>query len=316
MRLSKAIEGFLLEITAAGYNPNTISNYRFYLRLLTEQIGDIPIEAIKSEHLVAFMAWLQTKYTPRKRQHLAPASIDNAWKGIRSFFRWAHNTLGVPRPDLHLPRPRYEAPEIQPFTEEEIRALLKATEYTREARGKRRKGYVQRRPTALRDKAILLLLLDTGIRSGEFCRLRVQDVDLETGAVFIRAFRSGRKTKSRFVYLGRKARRALWRYLASRGNPLPEEPLFLTNEMRPFSQAVLRHLLRRLGERAGVPNVYPHRFRHTFAIQYLRNGGDVFTLQRLLGHSSLDMVRRYLHIVRSDLETAHRTASPVDRWRL
>jgi site-specific recombinase XerD len=78
----------------------------------------------------------------------------------------------------------------------------------------------------------------------------------------------------------------------------------------------IRHLLVNLGTRAGVSNVHPHRFRHSFAILSLRAGMDVFTLQRLLGHSSLDMVRHYLDIVEADVSEAHRRASPVDNWRL
>jgi integrase/recombinase XerD len=78
----------------------------------------------------------------------------------------------------------------------------------------------------------------------------------------------------------------------------------------------LLHMLNHLGDRVGVQGVHPHRFRHTFAIEYLRNGGDVFTLQRLLGHSSLDICNRYLQIVKSDIGEAHKRASPADRWRL
>ncbi len=82
----------------------------------------------------------------------------------------------------------------------------------------------------------------------------------------------------------------------------------------PFTRDNLGNLLKRIGDRAGVSNIHPHRFRHTFAINYLRNGGNVFALQAMLGHTTLDMVKRYLQIMQIDLEREQQKASPVDNW--
>jgi integrase/recombinase XerD len=95
-----------------------------------------------------------------------------------------------------------------------------------------------------------------------------------------------------------------------------DQPLFQVDTGGQMDKDNVLHLLYAIGERGKVHDVHPHRFRHTFAIQYLRNGGDVFTLQRLLGHTSLEMTRRYLDLAMIDDERAHKKASPVDNWRL
>lgn len=113
------------------------------------------------------------------------------------------------------------------------------------------------------------------------------------------------------MVIGNTARRALWLYIAHREK---EFPTHLTDRLFPMTKMAVRFMLNRLAKRAGVTDVHPHRFRHSFAIWYLRGGGDIFTLQRILGHSSLDMVSYYLEYAQTDVASAHRRASPLDRW--
>ncbi len=117
--------------------------------------------------------------------------------------------------------------------------------------------------------------------------------------------------------MGKSARRFLWRYLADRedGND-PGAPLFTGKLNRPFNRDALRQLINSLGAKVGIKKCHPHRFRHTFAINYLRNGGNILSLQEMLGHEKLDTVRIYAKVAEVDLEKTQRSASPADNWRL
>lgn len=309
MLLSKAIEYFKICKLADGYSPSTMEVYGWALTRLLDYTGDNDPGEITLEQLRRFMLYMRDEYIPTRpggsTAPLSPSSLENLWKAIRSFFGWAEEELGIARPDLRLAKPPNPPKEIDAFSHQEIQALLAACE---------RDHLGRTRPTGRRDKAIVMLLLDTGLRVGELARLKIEDVKQEK--VYVSPWRSGRKTRSRFVYLGRSTTRAIFRYLLDREGHNEQEPLVVTNHGREMDRNNIRHMVVRLGKRAGVQNAYPHRFRHTFAIQYLRNGGDVFTLQRLLGHSTLEMVRRYLQLADQDAAEAHRVASPVDRWRL
>ncbi len=90
-------------------------------------------------------------------------------------------------------------------------------------------------------------------------------------------------------------------HLVSRAPYQSDYPMFITRTGRRFDPKTARTLIHRIGKRAGIANGTPHRFRHTFAIMYLRNGGDVFTLRRLLGHSSLRTVQKHLSLATNDI---------------
>lgn len=320
MKFEKALEGFEIARIAEGYSEATIERYGYSLRLFNNHLGDIELQEIEYKDLQSFFHFLRTEYVPNrangKTNPLSTASMYSIWKAIRSFFNWAEADLGLQRPDNQLKAPRYSSAEIQPYTQKEIGALLKACEFTASTKVNGRVAYKQKRATGIRDRAIVLTLLDTGLRASEICRLDVENVNLEIGELRIHPFGAGQKTKPRTVFAGKASKKALWHLLAGRKVIDGSDPLLLTIQERRMNRHNLRSMLRRLGQRAGVAKVHAHRFRHTFAIQYLRNSGDVFSLQRLLGHSTLSMVNRYLALASSDVAKAHRLASPVDCWRL
>jgi integrase/recombinase XerD len=319
--LSQATEGMLVYKKASGKSPNTIADYRTQLKKLQMFFpDDPPLASVTRDQLINFLAWLHDGYIskslgciPRPPTRLSPKSILNIHTCLSALWSWAVEVGLVEKNIVRtIEPPEITDPVIEPLAQEQITAILKACEYS--AAWGNRPTTANRRPTADRDRAIVLLLLDTGLRASELCNIRISDVNL--GSNNIRVL--GKGNKERVVYFGKRTSKALWKYTVPR---LSDGKSFLfvaggDDDPRQMNRCVLNKLLRRIGERAGVTNVYPHRFRHTFAITYLRNGGDVFTLQELLGHSDLKMVRRYAHIAQTDCESAHKKASPVDNWKL
>jgi integrase/recombinase XerD len=281
-----------------------------------------PFVSITRDQLVAFFAWLQDEYVcvanghnQRKPIHLSLKTILNIHVALSALWTWAVNEGLVEKNIVRtIDAPRVQPPVIETFVKEQIEALLKACD--RSAKWKTKESIASERPTADRDRAIVLLLLDSGIRAQELCDIRFGEINLGNNNIKVK----GKGSKERIAYFGKRTAKALWKYVLPRLNTSkPEDRLFLVgspDDAREMDRHVLCKLLQRIGERAGVPNVHPHRFRHSFAITYLRNGGDVFTLQSLLGHSDLTMVKHYARIAQTDCAKVHQTASPVDNWRL
>jgi len=315
--LSQAIKLFLIARQADSYSPSTVAQYKWALDKFVA-LGDKKLKDVTTDDIRLFLSYLQTDYKSKRSntEKLGSTSLFHAWKAVRAFYKWICPEFGLPNPSAKLPQPRYMSAVIVPFKQEEVKALIKACDRTAPSKkSEARKTFAMKRPTSTRDHAIVLVLLDTGLRVSELCRLMMSDCDLQSGSLVVRPFGAGMKSRSRVVPLGGAARKALALYVIGREGTR-DEPLFQLEKGGEMNKGNVLHLLYALGERAGIHNVHPHRFRHTFAIQYLRNGGDLFTLQRLLGHTSLEMTRRYLDLAQIDDEKAHKKASPVDNWRL
>jgi integrase/recombinase XerD len=213
---------------------------------------------------------------------------------LSTLFNWASKELNIASLLKNVPSPRFKIPPVEPCTQIEVQAMLKVCLFSKDVQPSNRKNFVMRLPYGHRDQAIILVLLDTGLRAMELCSLKIGRVEPKTGKVEIKHGASGgaKGGKGRTVYLGKAARRSLWRYLVDREDGDDTTAyMFASKNDRPFNPSSLRQLIQGIADRAAVKNAYPHKFRHTFT--YLRSGGDVFTLQSILGHSTLDMVRRY-----------------------
>ena len=225
-----------------------------------------------------------------------PGGRHGHYRALKTFLRWYENE--TERVDWRNPIGKVEPPivplaPLDPVSVETIKAMIQSDG--------------QNGLTNARDKAALLFLLDTGARLAEFLALNKEDVNLITGTVQIR---SGKGRKPRNVYMGEKARQTLKRYLRERRDYNPA--LWVGKSGERLTESGLRMMLRRRSARAGVCVPSPHDFRRAFALERWRAGVDILTLSKLMGHTSLQVLNRYIKQAGEDLQQAARQSSPVD----
>ena len=318
LKLSQVVEGFFLAQEARQLAPTTMDEYRRVLRRLGEHLGDVDFRSITPALISGFLLAMGEErdvagVAPR-RLSLSKKSLLNHHTALSALWSWCVSQALVSSNILkQVERARPEQQAIVPFSQDDCRRLMEACTATRPYRIPGRAAFETVRPTAARDQAIVLMLLDTGMRATELCEMTIASVDLRNR----RAVVMGKNSKERFLPFSPAVGQAVWMYLRSdRANQLANAPLFGARGGETLSRNALLQLCGHLGDRAGVADCHPHRFRHTFAITYLRNGGSIYELQAMLGHASLDMVKHYLDIAQADVDRAHHLASPVANWRL
>lgn len=249
-------------------------------------------EQITVTHLRAFVVWLEG-------QGLAAGGVHAHVRAVKAFFGWAHREELLPRnPALRLERPSLPAHRLPMVEADLVSKLLRAAKTSDQP---------------FRDTALILTLFDTGVRLAEVIGLRVQDLRPERGVCRV----LGKGNKERIVPIGTRTMGALSTYLRRERKPRHAgvEHLFLNRSGQPMTRSCVSIRLSLLAYRVSVPRAQaaPHAFRRGFAVEFLRNGGDVFTLQQILGHTSLEMTRRYVNFLDEDLKAAHLRFSPGDR---
>jgi len=159
-----------------------------------------------------------------------------------------------------------------------------------------------------RDRAFVLLMIDSGLRRAEVLALNWSDIDLSSGIVRVVRGKGG---KPRSVVVGIETRRALLKYRAKIDGK-KDQPVFQTISGKRFTAGGLRSWLLRISKRAGI-NITPHALRRTFATLSIRSGMNIVHLQGLMGHASITTTRDYIGLTEEDLVKAHEKYGPVDR---
>ncbi|MDP2950538.1 MAG: tyrosine-type recombinase/integrase [Chloroflexota bacterium] len=300
----EAIEDYRTYNRAQNYSPSYVAstdrNLREFARWLAEegrsgQLADLTIDEAR-----AFVVYLQERDNrSRPGTRLSPDSVQQYARNLKSWASFLHadgftNSNLFAR--LRLPKVPVREPDV--LTDDEIARVISI--------------YNPGTATGLRNILLVLVLADSGLRLGELCAATVDDVDLERGTLKV----MGKGQRERTVHVGSTVEKLLSRYVRYlRPEPISGRvrSLLLARDGSPFTLNAAKRVLKRAATQSGIKRLHAHLLRHTFATHYLLNGGDLLTLQRLLGHSTLEMVRRYSHIAAGYVAVQHRQYSPVDR---
>jgi len=312
--LSSLAKGYVLTHQTEGSSPHTVEYFRGTLNrfLWYARREGWPDDAriLTQWHIREFLGYVATEVNRwDKKGNGAESSarkaslrtIHHYYSVLRSFFNWAVKEgflAQSPVAMVKVAKPKDKV--IRPYSTEQIKKMLAVCDYDYQHNAKF---------LGSRNKAIILALLDSGLRVSELANIKLQDIDTDRGWIKV----VGKGAKERVVRVGKVSQKALWRYLMYRGESNREE-LWLSEEGKPLQVSGIQSSVDRLKKRAGVNEEgCVHRFRHTFALSFLRADHNPFNLQYLLGHSSLEMVKHYTATLgMEDALIAHEKASPAD----
>lgn len=251
----------------------TINSYlivgRAFADYLTAQGMPTDAGRIAREHIEAYLADML--------ERLSPATAAKHYRSLQQLFRWLADEGEIPRsPMERLSPPAVPEQPVPVIKEDELAKLLAVCAgNTFENR---------------RDTAIFRLFLDTGMRAGELVGLNVADLDFDHDVAIV----TGKGRRLRAAPFGAKTADALRRYLRARSrHPLATLPQLWLGKKGAMTDSGVRQMLERRAADAGVDNLHPHRFRHTFAHRWLVEGGQEQDLMRLAGWRSREMLGRY-----------------------
>lgn len=303
MKIETALEDFDLANKADGLSPATMKWYRSILKPLLVRFAGADSAVITTKQLREYVVEIRERTTryqgatqrPQTEGGLAKESIDGHIRAIKRFFEWCAGEYEHPNPSKGIKRSKPAPREPKAIDEKDFVSLFNATQDT---------------SAGIRDRALLAVLADTGCRLGGLLSMKLPNLEVQRRRV--RVFEKG--ATSRWVYFTHYTTGLVQLWLQTRKSET--DALWIAMDTHEaLTQSGVHEILKRLKERAGVTGrVNPHSFRHNFAREYIRSGGDAVTLSRLLGHT-LEVTAAYYAVFAPDeLQEFHDKHTPMKEF--
>jgi site-specific recombinase XerD len=238
-------------------------------------------------------------YTPVQSEPLSPKTVQCHVRALKALSSWLY-AEGYTKENClkNLKLPKAPITLMVPLALEEIKQVIKVIN--------------KRSPTGFRNYVMFTTSLDTGLRASELANINLGNINLNDGFIKI----MGKGAKERIVPVGKYVQIKLLRYIDQYRLDAPDcDKLFLSRSGKPITVNTIKLVFSRLAKSSGIRRLHAHLCRHTFAINYLMNGGDIFSLREILGHTTFEMVNHYLHFTSSQITEQHRKYSPMDRFQ-
>ncbi len=297
------LDGFKFELEAQ-VRPKTVEYYYDHARIFVRWIetsGIAEPRLLARRDINSFFHYITINSPAIKHLNGAGETARRAeslrfhyYRGIKRFCNWLKTEGYLENSPLDgiVVKPPKEPP-VEPYKPEHKEKFFAVLDYDWKVASTPRQ-----RMLAARDKAIICMLFESGLRLQELTDLGLRDVDLDQHTVVVRF---GKQGKSRLCGFGPHTRKALWRYLSLRPSKVDGDMLWVTEEGKPIKSRTVQEIIRRLKRDAGLEHVQGlvHKTRHTFATTLLEHTGDMKACQTLLGHSTMRMTQRYTEHVQS-----------------
>ncbi len=293
MLMINAVKKFYRRCVAMNVSTRTIDTYRYQIKRFILMTGISDLSDVTRDTMYKLFADMREK-------GYAPDTIRGEYVALHTMFNFLYEEGDIDfNPMDGIKKPKLPKVYARTFTVEEMTRIL---------------GFYANKSDeiSIRNHAIISLLFGTGIRKGELLRLTVLDIHLDESYVTV----NGKGNKQRIIPLTQSIKRSLKRYLGVRhSNVCPF--LFITRDGSAIKDGCLREVFRRLKEELGMSGkrFSPHTIRHTFAKMFLLNGGDLFALQKILGHEDISTTKMYVDYTEKEMNVQMQQCSPLENHR-